>query len=86
MPAGKLETAPLCFNSKLVRLKALMAYGTMKYARRFQFQTGAIKSPLVVQGGLSGVCFNSKLVRLKGICGGFEPVVRSVVSIPNWCD
>ena len=36
---------PICFNSKLVRLKVLGENFSQLGAKMFQFQTGAIKSP-----------------------------------------
>ena len=55
------------FNSKLVRLKVadvppLPSYSTVM----FQFQTGSIKSNVIVSMKPDMVSFNSKLVRLKG--------------------
>ena len=55
-------------------------------ARKFQFQTGAIKSKATATGDIEAyVSFNSKLVRLKGVAS--TPAVPATdVSIPNWCD
>ena len=56
-----------CFNSKLVRLKDSLDNSPACYIRRFQFQTGAIKSVAVsLSVSIEKICFNSKLVRLKG--------------------
>ena len=68
LKAGYLQRAInrlLCFNSKLVRLKGVNPRTIGANNRKFQFQTGSIKSNL--KSGLKRFQsrFNSKLVRLK---------------------
>ena len=55
------------FNSKLVRLKGILAETEKRLRDKFQFQTGSIKS-LTTQhtAEMKNFSFNSKLVRLKG--------------------
>ena len=77
----------MCFNSKLVRLKAGGNLATVNLFHQFQFQTGAIKraaGPAIACGPI--LRFNSKLVRLKGILSLRPFAVCTHVSIPNWCD
>ncbi len=76
----------VCFNSKMVRLKAEFTQYLHDKNISFQFQNGAIKSHAVslVSRPING--FNSKMVRLKGAAGLFWHTGNVNVSIPKWCD
>ena len=59
-----LDLSTVCFNSKLVRLEAVPSIVSFSPNATFQFQTGAIRSPLdAIHEKYKG--FNSKLVRLE---------------------
>ena len=67
----------LSFNSKLVRLKGTLSDVYIPNLKKFQFQTGAIKS--LDGGGDTGCknhCFNSKLVRLKVFMSSWVDGIR----------
>ena len=59
----------LRFNSKLVRLKVWNPLKKPRTLKRFQFQTGAIKSWVPSRYASHMDSFNSKLVRLKASAG-----------------
>ena len=67
------------FNSKLVRLKDSSVSVAGFVARKFQFQTGAIKRQTAdLEKMTTKSCFNSKLVRLKG--RAYQPARRNRLS------
>ena len=76
----------LCFNSKLVRLKASFSASPV-VPLRFQFQTGAIKRSHSRTIRYPRSCMfqfqTGAIKRVRVLC---ETGRRWNVSIPNWCD
>ena len=54
--------------------------------RKFQFQTGAIKSRLVAEDALDTRKFQFQTGAIKSLLVVAEVDSFNIVSIPNWCD
>ena len=75
----------VCFNSKLVRLKAGLPCPSAMSMSRFNSKLVRLKVRGSCRNPRCAVCFNSKLVRLKAPAGTTSRP-RVPVSIPNWFD
>ena len=72
------ELVLVSFDSKLVRLKAFGLTFNRNVKTVFRFQTGSIKSGLVLDiSHFLPPCFDSKLVRLKGSIGSIKSAATS---------
>ena len=74
-----------CFNSKLVRLEE-GASTWEAYIYEFQFQIGAIRGDAFFAERVKHLRFQFQIGAIRGRIDFNEPIVRSGVSIPNWCD
>ena len=75
----------LCFNSKMVRLKAYMKNPINKGVKSFNSKMVRLKAWSIRLQSASMLCFNSKMVRLK-VEWRTQYGFASAVSIPKWCD